>query len=137
MLIKRPFATVKCVKRLTLPSESHGTKLLYSKACVKRSLSERPKIGFQDQLSLIAGHKYCRMLQGELRAEDSAMLSTFIKLPFVNKVFVLSFFSGRLHQGRGGGTLIFSYIPRLRPFLGFKILHFNIFGGVSENKIGV
>ena len=41
-----------------------------------------------DQLSLNAGQKYCRMLQGE----HSAILSTFIKLPFVIKIFVLSFF---------------------------------------------
>ena len=44
------------------------------------------KIGFQDQLSLDAGQKYCRMLQGE----HSAILSTFIKLPFVIKIFFLS-----------------------------------------------
>ena len=37
----------------------------YSKTCVKRPLSKRPNIGFQDQLSLNAGRKYCRMLQGE------------------------------------------------------------------------
>ena len=43
---------------------------------------------FQDQLSLNAGQKYCRMLQGE----HSATLSTFIKLPFVIKIFVLSIF---------------------------------------------
>ena len=30
----------------------------YSKTCVKRPLSKRPKIGFQDQLSLNAGQKY-------------------------------------------------------------------------------
>ena len=47
--------------------------------CVKRKLSKRPQIGFQDQLSLNTGQKYCRMLQGE----HSAILSTFIKLPFV------------------------------------------------------
>ena len=33
----------------------------------------------EDQLSLNAGQKYCRMLQGE----HSAILLTFIKLPFV------------------------------------------------------
>ena len=60
----------------------------YSKTCVKGPLSKRPKIGFQDQLSLNAGQKYCRMLQGE----HSAILSTFIKLPFVIKIFVLSIF---------------------------------------------
>ena len=38
----------------------------------------------QDQLSLNAGQKYCRMLQGE----HSAILSTFIKLPIVIKIFV-------------------------------------------------
>ena len=44
-----------------------------------------PKIGFQDRLSLNAGKKYCTMLQGE----HSAILSTFIQLPFVIKIFVL------------------------------------------------
>ena len=38
-----------------------------------------PEIGFQDQLLLNAGQKYNRMLQGE----HSAILWTFIKLPFV------------------------------------------------------
>ena len=47
-------------------------------------LKRRPKIGFHDQLSLNAGQKYCRMLQGE----HSAILSTFIQLPYV-KIFVL------------------------------------------------
>ena len=60
----------------------------YSKTCLKRPLSKRPKIGFQDQLSLNAGQKYCNMLQGE----HSAILLTFIMLPFVIKIFVLSIF---------------------------------------------
>ena len=51
-------------------------------------------IGFQGQLSLNAGQKYCRMLQWE----HSATLSTFIKLTFVIKIFVLSNFSGRFTQ---------------------------------------
>ena len=42
-----------------------------SKTCVKQPLSKRQKIGFQNQLSLNAGQKYCRMLQGE----HSAILS--------------------------------------------------------------
>ena len=62
--------------------------LKYSKPCVKRPLSKRPKIGIQDQLSLDAGQKYCRMLQGE----HSAILSTFVKLPFAIKIFILSIF---------------------------------------------
>ena len=32
----------------------------------------------------------------------------------------------------GGGTLIFSYIPRLRLFFWFKILNSNIFGGFQK-----
>ena len=58
----------------------------YSKTCVKRPLTKRPKTGFQDKLSLNADQKYCRMLQWE----HSAQLSTFIKLLFVVKIFVLS-----------------------------------------------
>ena len=65
----------------------------YSKTCLKRPL-KKTKIGFQDQLSLNAGQKYCRMLQGE----HAAILSTFIKLPSVIKIFVLSYFRGRLRQ---------------------------------------
>ena len=82
--------------------------------CVKRPLSKRLKIGFQDQLSLKAGQKYCRMLKGPLSkrpklvfntsylltqvksiaecSERGAILLTFIKLPFVIKIFVLSIF---------------------------------------------
>ena len=68
---------------------------MYSKTCLKQPLSKRPKIGFQDQLLFIAGQKYCRMLQGE----HSAILLTFIKLPFVIKIFVFfSILIGRLKQ---------------------------------------
>ena len=59
---------------------------LYSKTCLKRPLKKNTKIGFQDRLSLNAGQKY------------SAILSTFIKLPFAFKTFVLSILSGRLRQ---------------------------------------
>ena len=66
----------------------------YSKTCVKRPLSNRPKIDFQDRLSLNADQKYCRMPQ----REHSAILLTFIKLPFVLKIFVFSILSGRFTQ---------------------------------------
>ena len=55
----------------------------------------RPKIGFQDGLSLNVGQNYCRMLQGE----HSAILLTFIELPSVIKVFVLSIFEWPLKTG--------------------------------------
>ena len=70
-------------------------RVKYSKTCVKRPLSKRPQIGFQDQLSLNAGQEYCRMLQGE----HSATLLTFIKLPFVIKSFVLSIFEWPFYTG--------------------------------------
>ena len=34
-----------------------------------------------------------------------------------------------------GGTLICSYIHRLGPFLGFKILNFNFLGGLQKKWI--
>ena len=46
----------------------------------------KTKIGFQDQLLLNEGQKYCRMLQ----EKHSAILSTVIKLPFVIRIFDLS-----------------------------------------------
>ena len=50
---------------------------------------------FQDRLSLNEGQKYCTMLQ----REHSAILSTFIKLPFVIKTFVLSIFEWPFYTG--------------------------------------
>ena len=65
---------------------------------VKPALSDhskrRPKLGFQDRLSLNAGQKYCRMLQ----RDHSAILSTFIKLPFVIKIVFCLVLIGRLRQ---------------------------------------
>ena len=72
-----------------------ATTWLYSKTCLKGPHKKKTKIGFQDRLSLNAGQKYCRMLQGE----HSAILSTFIKLPFVIKIFVLSIFEWLLKTG--------------------------------------
>ena len=60
--------------------------------CVKGPLSKRPKVVFQ--LSLNARQKCCRMLT----LEHSVILLTFIKLPFVIKIFVLSILSDRFTQ---------------------------------------
>ena len=78
---------------ITDPSIAHTC--IYSKTCVKQPHSNRPKIGFQDQLLLNAGQKYCRILQGE----HSAILLTFINLPFVIKMFVLSIFGWSFYTG--------------------------------------
>ena len=67
---------------------------VYSKTCLKQPSSKRPKIGFQE-LSLKAGQKYCRMLKGE----HSAILSTFIQLASVIKIFVLSIFEWPFYTG--------------------------------------
>ena len=56
----------------------------YSKTCLKRPRKKDQKLVFKTD-SHNAGQKYYRM--------DSAKLSTFIKLPFVFKTFVLYFLS--------------------------------------------
>ena len=58
---------------------------LYNKTCLKWPLKK------EDQFSLNAGQKYCRMLGSILQS-----FLTFIKLLFVIKIFVLSFLSGCL-----------------------------------------
>ena len=68
---------------------------MYSKTCLQRPRKKKTKNGFQDRLWLNAGQKYCRMLHGE----HSAILSTFIKLPFAIKTFVLSIFEWPLKTG--------------------------------------
>ena len=50
---------------------------------------------FSRPITLNAGQKYCRMLQGE----HSAILSSFIKQPFVIKIFVLSIFEWPFYTG--------------------------------------
>ena len=53
--------------------------------------SKRPKLVFQDRISLDAGQKYCRMITSEIH-------SSFIKRPFVFNPYVLSILSGLLGQ---------------------------------------
>ena len=60
-------------------------------------------MGFQDQLSLNVGQKYCRMLQGE----HSALLSTCSELAHGFKTFILSTLELPL---KTGFTVIFKKI---------------------------
>ena len=69
--------TLKCIYHVCILTADYTVKPVLSGYSKK------------DQLSLNAGQKYCRMLQGE----HSAILSTFIKLPFVIKIFDSSFLS--------------------------------------------
>ena len=84
-------------------------------SCVKWLLSKRPKINFQDQLSLNAGQKYCRMLP----LEHPAILLTFIKLPFVIKIFVLSIFEWLFYTGF---SVIMNYIIKSEYVLNSELL---------------
>ena len=81
-------------KHLKVKNNNCVCQSKYSKT-VKNGHSQRQKIGSQDQLSLNAGQKYCIMLQGE----HFAILSTFIKLPFVNKIFVFSIVEWPFYTG--------------------------------------
>ena len=67
---------------------NHIQSLNTVKPVLRGNSKRRPKTGFQDRLSLNVGQKYCRMLQGE----HSAILLTYIKLPFAIKTCVLSIF---------------------------------------------
>ena len=82
----------------------YTTTLYYtscSKTCVKLPLSKKPQIGFQDQLSLNAVKS--------IAFEYSAIFSTFIKLSFVIKIFLLfcQFLTGRF-------TLVLLYVCKER-----------------------
>ena len=66
-------------------SQYKGLKKDTVKPVLNGHSKRRLKIGFQDPILLNAGQKYCRMLPLDL--------STFIKLPFVIKSFVLSIFT--------------------------------------------
>ena len=96
--LKGKWLRTKCLFRERYPQiydgnyifrlNSHATNpMIYSKTYDGHSQKD-PKIGFRDQLSLNAGQKYCRMLQGE----HSAKLSTFIKPPFVISIFCFCLF---------------------------------------------
>ena len=93
-----------------LYKEIQCMNMLYSKTCAERSLSERPKIGSQNQLLLNAGQKYFRMVQW-----------AFIRLPFNIKIFVLSILSGRFTQ-----VLLFIF---------FSVLAANELSGVFQFQI--
>ena len=83
--------------------------------CKTATLKKDQKLvfGFQDQLSLNAVQKYCSMLQGEY----SAILLTFIKLPIVIKIFVLSIFKWPFNTGFTVQPLPFHFLCPARMLL--------------------
>ena len=74
---------------------------VYSKPCVKRPLSKRPKIVFSRLISFNAGQKYCRMLQ----EDHFAILSTLFPL----KIFVLSIFQWPFYTDFTVYAILFGY----------------------------
>ena len=72
--------------------------LHYSKTCLKRLLKKKTEIGFQDGSSLKCRSKVLQNTLLQHSGEHSAILSTFIKLPFVLRPLFCLFFSGSLRQ---------------------------------------
>ena len=62
--------------------------MINSKSCVKRTLSKRPKVVLKINYHLM-----------QAKREHSAILSTFIKLLFAIKIFVLSIFEWPFYTG--------------------------------------
>ena len=72
---------------------------MYSKTLLKRPLSKRLKLGFQDQLSLNAGQTYCGVFCNTFEGELSAICLAFIKLPFAIKIIRFVYFERPLKTG--------------------------------------
>ena len=72
----------------------HYLLIIFSKTCLKPQLKRRPKIGFQDRLSLNSGQKYCRMLQESILQYFRPLLSYHLSL---RPLFCL-YLSGGLRQ---------------------------------------
>ena len=66
----------------------------YSKISPKRPLSKRQKLVFKTNDRLMQFKSIAEFSKGV----HSALLSTFIKLPFVINIFVLSFLGGHCRQ---------------------------------------
>ena len=73
-----------------------------SKTCIKRPLSKRPKLVIKTNDRLMQVRSIAERFKGECsKWEHSAILSTFIKLPFFIKIFVvkLSIFEWPFYTG--------------------------------------
>ena len=62
---RRALILVQTVRKVCQQTKPVGrVKYPYSKTCIKRPLSKRPKIGFQDQLSLNVGQNIAECSKG-------------------------------------------------------------------------
>ena len=65
---------------------------MYSKTCLRRPLKKKTKLFLKTDYRLMQVKSFAECYK------HSAMLLTFIKLPLVIKIFVLSILSGRLRR---------------------------------------
>ena len=82
--------------------------------------------------------KYCRVFQGE----HSAILSTFSKLPFVIKIFVLSIFEWSFYTGftaytKNGSREKFIHVPQGRLLAPLDTSAWALKGGFSTYAISM
>ena len=74
--------------------QAYALKNIFSKTCAKRTLSKRPKMFFK------TNYRFMQVKSvAECSMEHSAILSTFIKLSFVIKIFALSIFEWPFYSG--------------------------------------
>ena len=100
---KLPFSRPipKCFEQAWISNQQPGLLVKeegkYRKTCVKQPLSKRQKTGFQDQLSLNARQKYCRMLQVDFRLSLSyqlllrSLFCLFLSGPFTPVDFTVQY----------------------------------------------
>ena len=93
-----------------------------SKTCLKQPLKRRPKIGFQDRLSLNAGQKYCRMLQKSILKYFRPSLSYHLSF----RLLFCLYLSGSLRQWplKTGFTALIIQSKTTSPEV-FKFIRFN------------
>ena len=133
--LKFMLSDTKCDFRLKGSATAFYIKIVYSKTCLKRPLKRKTNIGFLYRLSLNAGQKYCRMFQWE----HSAILSTFIKLPFAIMIFVLSILEWPLTTGftvtAPNLVLVLPFYSDLHYILRIYVIVFYSFCGCIDLEI--
>ena len=81
--------------KFLLVFQLHVSDVTYSKTCLKGPLKRRQKLFFKTDYRLMVVKSIAECSNGE----HSALLLTFIKLPFAIKTFVLSIFEWRFKTG--------------------------------------
>ena len=104
--------------------------LIYSKPVLSDHSKRRPKLVSNTRFPLNACQKYCRLLQGE----HSAILLTFITLPFAKNIYFLSIFEWSLKTGyteREMADIIYLYYKCIFFFHFKKLCNTRVKKGLS------